>query len=348
MRVRAAALGGFAALALLVAGCGSGGTDAASSPATTAGTSASGSGSSSAAPTPGPQVPPATAVAAAVPADQLPATTGKFGEKPSFTWPKSSPPPSLQRRVLSEGTGATVKAGDYLVANYEGIVWGSEKAFDNSYDRKKTSSFQIGKGKVVPGWDTALVGVKLGSRVLLSLPPADGYGSAGNSGAGIKGTDTIVFVVDLVKAIPADAGGQTDVKQITLGKDLPTVTGALGEKPTITIPKTLAQPKTTTAHDISVGTGAVIKENDQVLVQYELSTWDGTQKEGTWPVAQPASEADAQRTGLTAIPMQKGTPFEQLIGKKIGSRVLLTTAPTSGTQGETPALAVVVDLVAEG
>lgn len=346
MRVRAAALGGLAALALLVAGCGSG-SDGAAASSSAAPSSASSSGSASEAPTPGPAVPAATKVAAAVPADQLPTVSGKFGEKPTFTWPKTLPPPSLQRTVLSEGTGAEVKSGDYLIANYEGIVWGSDKPFDNSYDRKKTSSFQIGRGKVVSGWDVSLVGVKLGSRVLLSLPPADGYGSAGNSQAGIKGTDTIVFVVDLVDALPSDKGGQTDVKQLALGKNLPEVTGKLGEKPTVTIPKGLAAPTKTSVTDISVGTGAKIQENDQVLVQYELTTWDGSQKQGTWPVAKPTTPDDAQRTGLTAIPIQKGTPFESLIGKTIGSRVLLTTAATNSAQGATPALAVVVDLVAE-
>ena len=90
-----------------------------------------------------------------------------------------------------------------MVTNYLGQIWGG-KVFDNSYDRGTTSAFQIGVGKVVPGWDTALVGVPVGSRVMLSLPPADGYGSAGNSGAGITGTDTLVFVVDIVQAIPRD------------------------------------------------------------------------------------------------------------------------------------------------
>ena len=44
----------------------------------------------------------------------------------------------------------------------------------------------------------------------MSLPPADGYGATGNSGAGITGTDTLVFVVDIVDAIGPNAGGQTD------------------------------------------------------------------------------------------------------------------------------------------
>ena len=53
----------------------------------------------------------------------------------------------------------------------------------------------------MPGWDVGLVGVPVGSRVMLSLPPADGYGSAGNTSAGITSTDTLVFVVDIVQAI---------------------------------------------------------------------------------------------------------------------------------------------------
>src|SRR5664279_686837 len=159
----------------------------------------------------GPQVPAATAVAAPVPAASLPTASGVFGQKPTLTFPSSAPPPSLQRVVLSEGTGPVTKKGDWLITNYLGQVWGG-KVFDNSYDRKATSAFQIGKGKVVPGWDTALVGVPVGSRVLLTLPPADGYGSGGNSGAGIKGTDTLVFVVDIVKAIPVGQGGQADAK----------------------------------------------------------------------------------------------------------------------------------------
>ncbi|MBW8872546.1 MAG: FKBP-type peptidyl-prolyl cis-trans isomerase, partial [Leifsonia sp.] len=50
----------------------------------------------------------------------------------------------------------------------------------------------------VPGFTKALVGQKVGSQVIAVIPPADGYGSAGNGD--IKGTDTMVFVVDILKA----------------------------------------------------------------------------------------------------------------------------------------------------
>jgi len=53
---------------------------------------------------------------------------------------------------------------------------------------------------VITGWDKGLVGQTVGSRVMLSIPPADGYGSAGQSQAGITGKDTLVFVVDVIDA----------------------------------------------------------------------------------------------------------------------------------------------------
>jgi peptidylprolyl isomerase len=54
---------------------------------------------------------------------------------------------------------------------------------------------------VIPGWDKGLVGQTAGSRVMLSIPPAEGYGKSGASQAGIKGTDTLVFVVDILDTI---------------------------------------------------------------------------------------------------------------------------------------------------
>src|SRR3954469_22771465 len=98
---------------VVLAACSSGGdTDQ------TTGSGASASGSAAA--TLGPAVPPATAVAAAVPAAQLPTATGAFGEKATLTFPATDPVPSLQRVVLSKGTGPVTKSGDWLVTNYLG------------------------------------------------------------------------------------------------------------------------------------------------------------------------------------------------------------------------------------
>jgi peptidylprolyl isomerase len=128
---------------------------------------------------------------------ELPTATGSFGDKPELTFPGSAAPEGLQVQVLEHGSGDTVQAGDTIVVNYLGQTWGGH-VFDNSYDRGDTISFPIGMGVVIGGWDDGLVGQQIGSRVMLSIPPEHGYGPRGVPQAGIKGTDTLVFVVDVV------------------------------------------------------------------------------------------------------------------------------------------------------
>ena len=81
------------------------------------------------------------------------------------------------------------------------MIWRTGKVFDSSWSRNEPLTTVIGEGQVIKGWDTGLVGQTVGSRVLLVIPPADGYGTAGASTAGIKGTDTLVFVVDILAAV---------------------------------------------------------------------------------------------------------------------------------------------------
>ena len=68
---------------------------------------------------------------------------------------------------------------------------------------REKPGFVIGASpeQVIPGWDKGLTGQTVGSRVMLSVPPAQGYGSAGASQAGINGKDTLVFVVDIIDAL---------------------------------------------------------------------------------------------------------------------------------------------------
>ena len=120
------------------------------------------------------------------------------GKPPVITIPGSAPPKTLQVKTLIKGTGAKVTKGEYIVVQYIGVNYRTKKAFDSSWSRSQPFAVNIGAGQVIKGWDTGLVGQTVGSRVLLVVPPAEGYGSAGSSQAGIKGTDTLVFVVDIV------------------------------------------------------------------------------------------------------------------------------------------------------
>ena len=99
------------------------------------------------------------------------------------------------------GTGASPQKGQTCVMHYTGWLWtdgGKGAKFDSSHDRRSPFSFALGRGQVIKGWDDGLVGKRVGSQVLLVVPPADGYGKSGSSQAGIKGTDTLVFVVDIL------------------------------------------------------------------------------------------------------------------------------------------------------
>jgi peptidylprolyl isomerase len=122
--------------------------------------------------------------------------------KPTITVPHDeSAPPQLVTQPLIKGTGAPVAAGETITVHYTGVLWANGKKFDSSWDRGKPAEVQIGTGSVIPGWDTGLVGQTVGSQVLLVVPPDEGYGSAGSKAAGISGTDTLVFVVDILDAI---------------------------------------------------------------------------------------------------------------------------------------------------
>jgi FKBP-type peptidyl-prolyl cis-trans isomerase len=120
------------------------------------------------------------------------------GTAPPVHIPSTAPPTTLQVKTLIRGTGPVVKKGQLLVAQYEGVNWRTGKVFDSSWKRSSPTGFQIGTGQVIKGWDDGLVGKRVGSEVLLVVPPADGYGASGSSSAGIKGTDTLVFVVDIL------------------------------------------------------------------------------------------------------------------------------------------------------
>lgn len=147
----------------------------------------------------------ATGKAVTLPADPaLPTVTG--GKEPKVTVPKVDPPSGLVERLLQQGTGAKVEAGQTILAEYVGVLWETGKVFDSSWTagrhpfaaRVATSDPTTGQAGVIEGWVRALVGEKVGSRILLVVPPRLGYGNAGNEAAGIKGTDTLVFVIDIL------------------------------------------------------------------------------------------------------------------------------------------------------
>ncbi|MEV8018722.1 FKBP-type peptidyl-prolyl cis-trans isomerase [Streptomyces sp. NPDC086554] len=251
----------------------------------------------------------------------------KFGQKPTVAKGNGKPSSDLAVKTLIQGKGAEVKKGDYLQASYLGQIWATAKVFDNSYDRGNPTVFPIGVGQVIPGWDQALVGKKLDSRVELAIPPKMGYGKEGNKQAGIKGDDTLVFVVDLVNTFNAKSSAKGDeVAQSNI--DLPKVgTNTVGKAPSIDVPKKDA-PKKLVANYVIEGDGDEIKETDSLLCQYKGVLWaDGKEFDSSYKSGQLASFQLAQ--------VVKGWA-QGLTGKKVGSRVLIVVPPELGYGDQPP------------
>jgi peptidylprolyl isomerase len=119
---------------------------------------------------------------------------------PTITLPDAPPPSELIVQPLITGAGPKVEQGQTITVHYTGVKWPGGDVFDSSWQKGQPAQFPIGVGKVIPGWDAGLVGQTVGSQVLLVIPPAQGYGEQGQPSAGIKGTDTLVFVVDILDA----------------------------------------------------------------------------------------------------------------------------------------------------
>src|SRR5690242_12572320 len=133
----------------------------------------------------------------------LPSVKATPGTMPTVTIPAAKEPAKLITKTLIKGTGAPVAKGDEVVTQYVGVNWRTKKVFDSSWSRKQPFGFQLDATpeQIIPGWDKGLAGVPAGSRVMLIIPPADGYGKTGNAQAGIKGTDDLVFVVDVLAGV---------------------------------------------------------------------------------------------------------------------------------------------------
>jgi peptidylprolyl isomerase len=270
--------------------------------------------------------------------------TGDFGSTPTVTIPDSDAPAKLTEDTLVQGKGAAVAAGDTLVANYVGETWANKKVFDSSFSRGEPAGFVIGKGQVIPGWDKTLVGEKLGSRVLLTIPPADGYGTGGNSQAGISGTDTLVFVVDLVAAYQPDASAPgTPADALPAG--WPKVSSTPAKQPSITSVAGVQAPSKPVSKLLVNGTGDKIDPSKTwvlQLVQTDLAT--GKKTQSTW------GQAPQLVSGSNVLPLASA-----LNGQRIGSRavVLLPATPATPASGSTPAqpaspaAVVVIDVVGQ-
>lgn len=121
--------------------------------------------------------------------------------RPTITIPEGDAPTEVKLATLKEGDGAVVASGDEVLVNYAGVKWSDGSEFDASWNGGAPISFPT--TGVVEGFKQALEGHKVGSQVLVVVPPAFGYGPS--EGHELQ-KETLVFVVDiLAKQTPTAA-----------------------------------------------------------------------------------------------------------------------------------------------
>lgn len=123
-------------------------------------------------------------------------THGPLSRKPAVRPGKGQPPKRLTIRDIVKGTGTPAKSGDSLTVNYVGVLYRTGHTFDSSWFRHELFSFDLGRGWVIESWERGLVGMRVGGRRELIVPPRLAYGS--QRVGTVPPNETVVFIVDLL------------------------------------------------------------------------------------------------------------------------------------------------------
>ena len=170
----------------------------------------------------------------------------------------------LQYKDWTVGTGESPAAGSMVQVEYTGWLTDG-KLFDSSYKRPDSFRFPLGKGKVIPGWDEGVAGMKVGGKRRLVIPAELAYGS--RERPNIPANSTLVFDVELLGIAPPRVAPE---KPQTVSKLEKTETGLQ-------------------YHDFVVGTGPTPQPGAKVKVDYTGWLKDGTRFDSSLERPHPIS-----------------------------------------------------------
>ena len=218
--------------------------------------------------------------------------------KPLVTIPPSSPPTELLIEDLVVGSGSPVGVGDFLIMDYVGVSYSTGLQFDASWDRGSPFPFELGAGRVIQGWDQGIVGMSVGGRRSLTIPPELAYGENGSGSGSIGPNETLVFVVDLIASVPANL-----------------------EKPTEEL--TLESTTELKTNDISEGSGAIVQPGNVVYIHYVgVSASTGEQFDSSWDRGRSEFIGYISGTGNVIQGLDEG-----LLGMQVGGRRTVVIPP---------------------
>ena len=287
---------------------------------------------------------PALGACGASPASTLPAVAGGFGTDPLISLPAGQPPASLEVRTLSQGSGPVVRPDDYVLFDVAGKVWAGDRLVIDSFTSHQPQGLPLHAG--LPAW-RRLAGQRVGSRVLEVVPPKDGFGRHGDSAVNVTRADTLVFVFDILAAVPQGARASGTTVPYHPGPGMPRVTQS-ASGPVITVPPTVAPPRHLVVTTLMRGHGPPVLAGETVVTQFTGVLWRNSAVfDSSW------QQGDPQAFVLGSSQVIAGWA-RSLAGQRVGSRVLLVIPPGLGygkagnppTVRGTDTLVYVVDILA--
>lgn len=256
--------------------------------------------------------------------------TGDFGAAPTVTFPQPLIATGIERSTLIEGDGDVLRDGQPVVleATIVSAVDGTELQ-KTAYAAEGGSLFTVGD-ESLPALGSGLECATVGSRIAVVASASAGAGGAETGG------DSVVYVVDVLRAYPARADG---VDQLPV-PGMPSVVSAPDGTPGLTIP---SEPAPTDYRQslLQLGSGDAVAADDLVVAKITAVDWEGRNvTQSTWA------------TGTTSIVDLAGTSVSEglkqaITGERIGSRVLAVVPGSLGAtaDGATPSDATIVYVV---
>jgi FKBP-type peptidyl-prolyl cis-trans isomerase len=280
----------------------------------------------------------------------LPTVSGEFGRKAAIAIPKAKPSGKFVVTTALRGEGREARKNDIVIVNYTAKTWKRGTDLPGTYGKGASPKvFPVGRGAVIPALDRAVHGQRAGSRVLVVAPPAAAYGTTGNAGIGVSGSDTVVFVVDIAKVIGAQSAVQG--RQRAVSEELPQVR-ADRSAAAIAVPGS-EPPGHRVSRTLIEGSGPVVTAGQTVVFQHSGAVWAtnrGTEQatlfDSSWSHHTPATVVIGRGNLIEGLD-------QALVGTKVGSRMLIVIPPSQAygaqAQKHIPAgstLVFVIDILA--
>ncbi len=246
-----------------------------------------------------------------------------LSQKPLVTVPDGDPPAELVVDDIVTGDGAVAAAGDVLVMEYVGITYSEGLQFDASWERGQPLTFTLGEGRVIQGWDDGIEGMAVGGRRELVIPPDQAYGETGSGTGAVGPNETLIFVVDLVGLVPADA----TKPEVDVPAEPP---AAVGVRPEVEVPENPADGEVAIT-DLADGDGAVAEAGDLVAARYVAVAADGTDREVVWGPGAARTFTVGETDGLVADELAVGVE-----GMAVGGLREILVPAQETADGSTP------------